>query len=309
MNLNGVGAKVVVALLLLGPLTLEQLVEQGGVRRGKELWTGLRQAEELGLVWRVRAGRSVRYALHSSCLESYEQHTEKDNRPPFGLVGKVGSNIYTTYRTKPGRIIEPTGRIIEPDCPQTVDNGTLPGRIIEPDREPGRIIEPVGRKIEPSQPGVIIEPSPLPGRIIEPSPLDLVVAADRLPGLEFSMRRGSEYVVKRAAQREALAQLWAEVFPNKPPLSASTLDRLLLEAGNRAYFVAVVIQDMAASGKDIEHPVGYLTKTIKGRSERGDIPLAPLSETLDDNEMTPALRAQLDRADEEGKQYWRGDDE
>lgn len=305
MNLSGAGAKAVVALLLHGPLPLERLIEESGVRRGQALWAGLAQAEKLGLVTRIRRGRRMLYGFPFSSISLSEK---TDGRVPFGNIGLVGSSSYYTYPGLAGDKIEPQGGKIEPS-PQR------PGRIIEPSQGTGDKIEPQGQIIEPvsaEPPGRIIEPVTEPGDKIEPSPLDAVIAADSLPLSDYSVSRNSPYVKRRAAQMDALMRLWAEVLPDKPLPPRPTFDRLLREAGNRAYFVAVTLLDMASKGKNMESPVGYLVAAIKGRTKRGDIPLPPQIVPVGGDEdgleeMTPELAAQIDRVNQLGA--WGSDDD
>lgn len=183
---------------------------------------------------------------------------------------------------------------------------------MSPNRGHGDKTAPQRDKMSPSQSGVLddkMSPDGALGDKMALSPLDAIIEADLTSVPEVSNRPDSPYVRRRVAQRQALRDLWAEYLSGKPVPPDSTLDRLLREANNSAYFLAVVIQDMTATGKDIEWPIGYIQKAVAGRKGRGDIPHPPLPETIEQSDLTPELRAVFDRAEEEGHTYWRRSDD
>lgn len=285
MDLSGAGARAVITLALRGPLTLEQLVGDSGVSR-RALWAGIAQAEKLGLMRRIKRGRTTFY---SSALSS----TPHRDLTTFG-PDKNSSSIYT-YRDEPGAKTALQSAEIAPS-----HDGL--DAIIAPDQRPGAKTALQEAIIAPS--GNLLDAE------IAPSPLDQIIAADQMRAPDVSNRVGSPYVLRRAAQRQAITALWEELLPGKPIPPRTTLDTLLLEANNSAYFLGVVIQDMTAAGKDIEWPIGYIKKAVQGRKQRGDIPLLPIvSDQTATDDVTPELRAYFDRAEAEGQTYWGSDDD
>lgn len=297
MDLSGAGAKAVVTLSLHGPLTLEELLGNSGVSR-RRLWAGIAQAETLGLIARRKRGRTTLYI--SSLLPRLPDRDSPSSSPEKDTISS-NSSIYT-YRDGLGDILAPQGD-------KTAPGRDEPGDKTAPDSRPGDKTAPQGDILAPSGNILGDKTAPDDEELVESSPLDAIIAADQMRAPEVSGQRGSPYVLKRAAQREAISALWAELLPSKPVPPRTTLDRLLLEANNSAYFLGAVIQDMAATGKDIEWPVGYITKAVKGRKDRGNIPYLPVTETAATDEMTPELRAYFDRAEAEGQTYWGSDDD
>lgn len=294
MDLSGAGAKAVVALLLYGPLTLEQLVGSSGVSE-RRIWGAIAQAERLGLVGRLKRGRVT---LYTSPLLTTPMNRDSPSSSPENKSSR--SSIYTYYRDD-----SPDKMAGQPD--------KMAGHHAEPPDKMA-VLPPPPAKMSGQPAKMAVHPDGPPDKMAgdgeelgESSTLDQIIAADQLRAPEVSKQRASPYVLKRTAQREAITALWKELLPTKPVPPRATLDRLLLEANNSAYFLAVVIQDMAATGKDIEWPVGYITKVVKGRKERGNIPYLPATDDDDLPEMPPELANQINRVNELGA--WRSDDD